>query len=326
MKAKKSKIIIFAVLIALLFGVLVACDENLGLRSKNPIITNRPDCKVTFYILEENAMFFYGEAAYSAGDIISIPRGIKEKYDENGWYYFDDWYFDEAFTQEADGIEIKRDISVYGRYLPYTEQMYKDAQGKRFITEDGFIVRLDGDAWTVVGYGEGRFDDEPLLISENGRLEWEGDAWTVAGYGEGWYNVAPPSEVPIYLVPNITIPHSFMGKPVTKIGNGAFRNNSFIESVIVSDSIISIGDFAFANCENLTVVSIPPSVKQMGWNVFKRSDGYPRLTVFIFGRSKRPSGWSMLWDAGTEESRFNVVWNAKKIEGPNDTDYEDGED
>ncbi|MCL2018511.1 MAG: leucine-rich repeat domain-containing protein [Oscillospiraceae bacterium] len=49
---------------------------------------------------------------------------------------------------------------------------------------------------------------------------------------------------------NITIP-----KGATAIGNSAFRNNADITSVLIHDSVVSIGDYAFRECTNLESVT-----------------------------------------------------------------------
>ena len=51
---------------------------------------------------------------------------------------------------------------------------------------------------------------------------------------------------------------------VTRIGNYAFANCSFITGIHIPDSVKSIGDHAFSNCSGLTHVTIPSSVSSIG--------------------------------------------------------------
>lgn len=44
--------------------------------------------------------------------------------------------------------------------------------------------------------------------------------------------------------------------PVTKIGNGAFRNNSFVREVYLPQSVTMLGEYAFYNCDNLRIVDM----------------------------------------------------------------------
>ena len=54
---------------------------------------------------------------------------------------------------------------------------------------------------------------------------------------------------------------------VTTIGKGAFGGCASLTSVEIPDSVTSIGDCAFADCASLTSVEIPASVK-LGKDVF----------------------------------------------------------
>jgi len=61
----------------------------------------------------------------------------------------------------------------------------------------------------------------------------------------------------------VTVPAEYQGKPVTSIGDDAFRYAS-VTSVTIPNSVILIGDYAFGNCTSLTSVIIPNSVTSIG--------------------------------------------------------------
>jgi len=61
----------------------------------------------------------------------------------------------------------------------------------------------------------------------------------------------------------VMIPGTIADLPVTGIGDWAFYATS-VTNVLISDSVTSIGDGAFFNCESLTNVTIGSSVTNIG--------------------------------------------------------------
>ncbi len=68
---------------------------------------------------------------------------------------------------------------------------------------------------------------------------------------------------------DIVIPSTYKGFPVTEIGNNAFRDESYITSVTIPNSVTSIGNYAFYYCSSLTSVVIPNSVTSIGNSAFR---------------------------------------------------------
>ncbi len=84
---------------------------------------------------------------------------------------------------------------------------------------------------------------------------------------------------------SVTIPDNFDGVPVTAIGDGAFSYTS-IGSVTIPSSVKKIGYNAFYNCDNLTSFTIPDSVTSMGNSIFSSCDKLssvvlPKGTTYI---------------------------------------------
>jgi len=69
----------------------------------------------------------------------------------------------------------------------------------------------------------------------------------------------------------LSIPSTYKGKPVTRIGNFAFNSCSSITHVTLPTSIKTIGEYAFAVCSKLTDISIPDNVISIGESAFYNS-------------------------------------------------------
>ena len=68
----------------------------------------------------------------------------------------------------------------------------------------------------------------------------------------------------------------------------------------IGDMVVTeIADYAFENCNWLTTLIIPKTIKKIGPNVF---DGVGNLTIYPQVQ-KKPSGWSKFWNNG-----LMVVW------------------
>lgn len=78
--------------------------------------------------------------------------------------------------------------------------------------------------------------------------------------------------------PNVTIPPTFNGYPVTTIGNAAFGGNRSVTRVTIPNSITNIGAFAFA-ASGLVGISIPGSVIGIGYDAFVSCDNLANISV-----------------------------------------------
>lgn len=68
---------------------------------------------------------------------------------------------------------------------------------------------------------------------------------------------------------DVVIPDTIEGVKVTSIGTNAFKDNSNIKSVKLSDSIEIINNSAFENCSSLEAINIPESITKIKDRAFK---------------------------------------------------------
>jgi hypothetical protein len=66
---------------------------------------------------------------------------------------------------------------------------------------------------------------------------------------------------------------------VTTIGNAAFNDCTRLTSVIIPNSVTTIGTWAFQNCTGLTSVIIPNSVISIGAGAFQNCTGLTSITI-----------------------------------------------
>lgn len=105
--------------------------------------------------------------------------------------------------------------------------------------------------------------DGTLTISGEGNMD---------DYSPGWGNLTPWYGNPrIY---NVIIANS-----VTSIGDYAFAECQNITNIIIPNSVIEIGRFAFSNCRNLSKVIIPDSVNSIGSDAFNGCSELTNITL-----------------------------------------------
>lgn len=61
------------------------------------------------------------------------------------------------------------------------------------------------------------------------------------------------------------------------ITSDSIKNN--LETVVISDGVTSIGEYAFFYCEKLKNITIPSSVKSIGMGAFYHCDALPEITI-----------------------------------------------
>ena len=77
----------------------------------------------------------------------------------------------------------------------------------------------------------------------------------------------------------LIIPAIIEGKPVTSIGESAFRDYTSLTSITIPDSVTSIGRAAFESCTNLTSITIPDSVTSIGSSAFRACTSLTSITI-----------------------------------------------
>ena len=140
-----------------------------------------------------------------------------------------------------------------------------------------------------------------VLVSCNSEKPTDEDCFIFYPLDDGTYAVECDATLVQYLT-KIVIPKKHDGKKVSTIVNRAFYGCDNVKTIVIPNSVTSIGGAAFDYCSSLTSIVIPNSVTSIGYSAFYNCS---KLTIYCEAESK-PSGWDYYWN-----SNCNVVWGYK---------------
>lgn len=120
-----------------------------------------------------------------------------------------------------------------------------------------------------------------IEISE--RQTEEGFLGVTYSYDDFYYAINAKNEITItgrnlFSSSFLDIPSTIEGKIVTTIGKAAFKDSS-LKSITIPNSVTTIGDDAFENCDSLTSITIPNSVTTIGEYAFRSCDSLISITI-----------------------------------------------
>ena len=78
---------------------------------------------------------------------------------------------------------------------------------------------------------------------------------------------------------SLVIPSTYKNLPVIEIGEEAFRNNKYINNIIILGNVRKIGNHAFSNCDSLESIEIPDSVTSIGMGAFSNCDSLESIQI-----------------------------------------------
>lgn len=92
-----------------------------------------------------------------------------------------------------------------------------------------------------------------------------------------------------YQESNVEIPATYNGKPVTKISDGMFENDTNITTITLSSNITYIGNNAFKNCPNLKQIIFKSARTYSTASADTHSGSYAITTLAVASRKKDPN-------------------------------------
>ena len=82
---------------------------------------------------------------------------------------------------------------------------------------------------------------------------------------------------------NLVIPSEYEGLPVVEIAEGALKENQYIESIVIPDTVTKIGAYAFEYIKNVKTIFVPDSVTFIGEGAFRDCLVLEELTIPFVG-------------------------------------------
>ena len=151
-------------------------------------------------------------------------------------------------------LSIKGDDGVVfedeARRPTYSLEDLEEGDYEIRIKADGGDSQYADSEWSEVVYFHREYENGCIYTLINNDTEYE-----VSGYGTS-------SGV-------VEVGGLYRGKPVTQIGDSAFRNSRNLESITLLDSVTHIGENAFFNCNALKAVVLSDNLTYIGSAAFQ---------------------------------------------------------
>ena len=143
---------------------------------------------------------------------------------------------------------------------------------KPFVVKDAIVHNYINNVTNINAENVNIFTQKDFVIEAGELKEYKGES----------VNVVIPDNVKVIGY------RAFMGKgiesvilpeSVVTIGNSAFANCTYLTSVTIPDSVKNIYDYAFYGCSSLTNIAMPNSVEIMGIKVFTGCSALKSITI-----------------------------------------------
>ncbi len=257
------------------------CLNGCGVKNPNPLIELKGvglKCGVKLdYNTEESGMdLIIGDGGDVVGegckkenssDLRYYEYGNFKRADSEGYIDPERDYYIRFSVEPKEGYCFPKSVKTCTSYTPL------NSLGSFPVTYDG-KVRDDG----YIKYTAGDPDCIEILI----RPDFE-DTFVTETLSDGTLRIKRYNGADKDLV----IPEEIDGKKITEIGESAFKENPWLETVTIPDTVKVIGEIAFAQTLRLKSVTIPDSVESIGESAFEECIS---LETVVLGKGLKTLG------------------------------------
>ena len=203
-------------------------------------------------------------------EINSIEEALEMSDEDLLWYDENDWS-EVCVTKVDGGSRYEGEFSIWGINVEGTE--HKNLLGVDAEVEYSYEMFVFPTDVTDLMIRQKESDNETITGDESG---------TVVAVGENtsndylYYGNSDTTYRPLTNMDGIRL--YVLPYPIEKIYSCAFSDATALERVVLSDSMIYIGDCAFSNCTNLKRINLPSSIEEIEKSAFQNC---PNLVAYV---------------------------------------------
>ncbi len=147
---------------------------------------------------------------------------------------------------------------------------------KNVATGEEFIYYPNRESYSLSDLAEGDYEIRIMAIAgkdEDSNSDWSQVYEFHKDYETGCiYTLINNTEYEVSRVGTasgtVVIEDIYKGKPVTSIGENAFKSSARVENIVLGKNIVSINDNAFNGCRQLVSITLPASLQKIGVAAF----------------------------------------------------------